>query len=420
MDCPAEGTGFAAMLEGTARQGPDLVFVNTSTPTIDDDVAAAAALKAGAAPPPRTVLFGIHPSSQFGELLRPGSGVDACVIGEPEVTACDLVATLGRGGGLGEVAGLAFLDEAGRLVVNRPREPIADLDDLPLPDWSLVDTGNYRLPLSGEKFLLVGTNRGCPYRCTFCNAHAYYGRSPRRRSAAHVVRELTRDVEEFGVTRFMFWAEEFLSDRAGVLELCRAIEAAGLDIEWVCNGRVDAVDPEVLAAIRRAGCWNVAFGIESGDEGVLGSVKKGITLDQTRHAVAAARRAGLQVTGHVIIGFPRDTRDTIAATGRFVDSLDLDFVQYYCAMPYPGTELHAEASARGWLTTADWSQWEHNRSVLTTPHLAAAEVMTLRRRLMLRWYFQPGRMLATARKHVRRPSDLWALLRSLGGFVRWM
>jgi anaerobic magnesium-protoporphyrin IX monomethyl ester cyclase len=420
MDCPADGTTFAAMVEGVARLAPDVAYVNTSTPSIADDLAAAAAVKQRCPKPPVVVLYGIHPTCRFDELLAPGTGVDGCVLGEPELTVRGLTDALAKGEAPQTVPGLAWRDAGGRPMVAAPRPPISDLDALPIPDWSFVDTGNYRLPLNDAKFLLVNTNRGCPYRCTFCNAYVYYGRVPRRRSAAHVLRELANDVQAFGVSDFMFWAEEFILDHAFVLELCEAITRSGLEIRWVCNSRVDAVTPEVLAAIKRAGCWNIAFGIESGDQSVLDSTNKGTTVHQVRSAVAMAREAGLQVTGHVVLGFPQDTAESIAETGRFVDSLELDFVQYYCAMPYPGTDLERDAREHGWLTSTDWKRWEHNQSVLDYPRLSAAETMRLRRRLMLRWYFTPRRILRTVRNHVRRPSDAWALLSRLFGFVRWM
>jgi anaerobic magnesium-protoporphyrin IX monomethyl ester cyclase len=420
MDCPAEGTTFDAMLDAARDAAPDLLLVNTSTPTIDDDALAAAEVKRRSPKPVSTVLFGIHPSCRHDDLLYADSGVDACIVGEPELAARDVAAALAAGRGLEGVAGLALRAGDRGVVVTPPREPLADLDRLPIPDWSLVDTGAYRLPLNGRPFLLVNTNRGCPFQCTFCNAHLYYGRTPRRRSVAHVLAELRNDVERFGVRDFMFWAEELILDKPWVLELCDAIVRSGLDVRWVCNSRVDAVDAEVLAAVRRAGCWNVAFGIESGDAAALEAAHKQITLDQTRAAVALAKAAGLEVTGHVIVGLPGDTRASILATGDFVESLDLDFVQYYCAIPYPGTELWDRAKAGGWLTTSDWTRWEHNASVLDQPGLPAAEVMALRRKLMRRWYFAPRRAARIVRRHVRSPSDAWALASSMVGFVRWM
>jgi radical SAM superfamily enzyme YgiQ (UPF0313 family) len=420
LDCPATAMDVSGMVAAARSFDPDLVLVNTSTPTIDHDVAAAARLEEDATRPLTIALYGIHPSSCYRELLVPGGPVDCCVVGEPELTARDLVRACAAGQGLAGVSGLAWLDAAGAVVANRPRELIEDLDTLPIPDWSLVDTTRYRLPLNDERFLLVNTNRGCPYRCTFCNANVYYGRRPRRRSVAHVMRELRDDVERFGVRNVMMWAEEFILDKAFVLELCEAIRASGLPLRWVCNSRVDAVDAEVLAAVRQAGCWNIAFGIESGEQAILDAIRKQTTLEQIRRAVALAKEAGLQVTGHVILGFPEDTPETMRATGAFVEALDLDFVQYYCAMPYPGTELYDRAVRNGWLATRDWEQWEHNRSALEYGHLGAAEIMATRRALLRRHYFAPRTILRTLRKHVARPSHLAALLSRLPGFLRWM
>lgn len=420
MDCPAEGISFSAMLASVCQISPDIIFINTSTPTIDDDLNAAQRIKQECPDPTVTALFGIHPSCRYAEMLQPENGADFCIIGEPEITARDLAEAINTGAAPHSVAGIAFLDTSGKLAVTNPREMIANLDDLPVPDWSLIDTDNYRLPLNNEKFLLINTNRGCPYRCTFCNACVYYGRTPRRRSVGHIMSEITNNVEQFGVNNFMFWAEEFILEKNFVLELCGAIINSGLSIRWVCNSRVDAVDSSILAAIRKAGCWNIAFGIESGVQKILDYVNKGITTEQIRNAVTLAKQAGLQVTGHVIIGFPSDTRETIAATKRFINSLDLDFVQYYCAMPYPGTALYNDALDNSWLTTSDWKQWEHNRSVLSYPQLSAAEIIKLRRKMMLRWYFTPKRIINTVRTHIKRPSDLWTLLSKLGGFIRWM
>jgi radical SAM superfamily enzyme YgiQ (UPF0313 family) len=234
------------------------------------------------------------------------------------------------------------------------------------------------------------------------------------------MQELETDVNRFGVNNFMFWAEEFILDRDFVMELCDAICSSGLNVKWVCNSRVDAVDAEVLAAIKKAGCWNIAFGIESGNQHILDSINKGITLEGIRRAVSMAKAAGLQVTGHVIIGFPEDTVETIRTTEKFVNSLDLDFVQYYCAMPYPGTRLYEDAVRHGWLNTSDWQKWEHNYSVLDYGELKASEIMKIRRRMLQRYYFNPARVIRTLRNHVKKPSDLLAFVSRIRGFLRWM
>ncbi len=420
MDAAGGGQSFSEAIGDACRFRPDLTLINTSTPTIDDDVAAARALKEGCGPDVMTALYGIHVSVLYRDLLKPGNGVDACLIGEPEWTAREIARALSADRDFEAVRGLARLGPSGEIRYTGAGEPAGELDELPTPDWSFVNTDLYRLPFTNEKFLLVNTSRGCPHHCTFCNAHVYYGRSHRRRSVGHLMRELRSNVDRFGVTHFLFWAEEFILDRVYVREVCNAIIDSGLNISWACNSRVDGVDEEILSLVRRAGCWNIAFGIESGVPEVLAGTRKNITIEQTSRAVALAKKCGLAVTGHVILGLPEDNEETMERTQRFVEGLDLDFVQYYCAMPYPGTRLYEDAVRGGWIRAANWSHWEHNVSVLDYPRLKSRDVMRTRRKFLTRFYFRPktaAKMLGTA---VRSPGGFQTLVRNAREFLRWM
>jgi radical SAM superfamily enzyme YgiQ (UPF0313 family) len=420
LDAVVDANDFEAALGVVAGEKPDLAFVNTSTPTIEDDLRFAEELKKRMNGRVATAAYGIHPTVMHEDVLRRRPLLDFCVIGEPEVTALELANALAEGADAARVPGLAWSGADGVIMKSAPRPFTDDLDSLPVPDWSFVNTLNYTLPFGGPPFLLVNTNRGCPYRCVFCNAYAYYGRRPRRRSPAHIMKELRRGVERFGVRDFMIWAEEFILDRGFVAELCDEIIAECLDIRWVCNSRVDAVDPHVLRKMRAAGCWNIAFGIESGVQEILDGAKKGITLMQTRAAVAMAGEAGLKVTGHVILGLPGETRETMAATKRFVEKLRLDYVQYYCAMPYPGTDLHRMALSEGWLNTADWRRFEHNYSVMDLPGLPARRVMEARRRFFMAYYLQPGVAAAVIREHLRGAGGIPGFISTVKDFLAWI
>ena len=226
--------------------------------------------------------------------------------------------------------------------------------------------------------------------------------------------------EWIGVTSFMIWTEEFILDKPFVKAFCQAILDSGLAIRWVCNSRVDAVDEETLRLVKKAGCWQIAYGIESGVQGILDGIKKQNSLAQNRRAVELAKKAGLQVTGHVIVGLPGDTAGTMAETEKFINSLGLDFVQYYCATPYPGTELYDEAKRNGWINSGDWSKWEQNFAVLDYPHLKSAEVMATRNRFLRRYYFRPKIAFRILRDNIRRSGDIFPFIRSVKGFLEWM
>lgn len=419
LDATVSAGGTDESLAEVHRFSPDVVVINTSTPTIEDDLEFTREVKSHFRDQVTTVAHGIHISVLYETVLRAEKGLDYCVIGEPESTVFELVEALDDGRSVKDVRGLACLDGMD-VTTTGPRPFLTDLDILPIPDWSFVDLDQYRLPFDGERFLLVQTNRGCPYRCTFCNAYAYYGRKPRKRSIPHIMKELKQDVEYSGIRNFMIWAEEFILDREFVCALSDALVSESLVIRWVCNSRVDAVDRQVLERIHSAGCWNIAFGIESGVQSILDRANKGITLAQTENAVELAREVGLKVTGHVMLGLPGDTEETMAETHRFVKKLRLDYVQYYCAMPYPGTVLYDEALEQGWLNTEEWRQWEHNYSVLDYPDLKAKDVMHARTAYSLAYYLDPTVLSSVIRTHLRNPAHVLHFARTAKDFLSWI
>lgn len=416
---------FNDALDLSAAHEADLILINTTTPTIDHDMLFATGLAArrprGASgdASPRIAAFGIHVSVLPEQLLRQWPALDLCLIGEPEFTALELSEALADGGPLDRVPGLAWLDD-GALQRTPPRPFLEDLDELPIADWSFVDLDHYRMPFDGQRFVLLNTNRGCPYRCSFCNAHVYYGRKPRQRSVPHIMAEIRQDLERFGVREIMIWAEEFILDQALVIALAEAIIDSGLDVRWVCNARVDGVSLEVLTRIKEAGCWNIAYGIESGVQEILDASEKRIRLPDTRQAVTWAKDAGLMVTGHVILGLPGETRETMAATHAFVVTLDLDYVQYYCAMPYPGTPFYEQALAAGWIQSHEWTRYEHNDCVVDYPQLSGEAIKRARTTYFLAYYLNPRILRRLARTHLDSPSHAWHFARTIKDFLAWV
>ncbi len=420
IDSGVDANDFNKLLKIVKDFKPDIVLINTSTTTIDDDMYTSKFLKLNYNKNIKTILFGIHTSVKYEDILNSNNMIDFCIIGEPEITIKELISCIKDNNcNYKSIEGIAFKD-SNKIIRTPDRKVIENLDILPKPDWSLVNTDNYRLPFTNEKFLLVNTNRGCPYKCIFCNAYVYYGRRHRHHSVEYIVEELKQNVYKFGVRNFMMWAEEFILDKKFVQELSKAIIKENLNIKWVCNSRVDAVDLETLELVHKAGCWNIAYGIESGVQEILDKLKKQITLEQIRKAVSMAHKAGLQVTGHVIIGFPWDTIETMHQTEKFVNSLNLDFVQYYCAMPYPGTELYDMAIKNNWINTNDWSKWEHNYSVLDYPHLKSTEIMKLRTKFFRNFYFKPRTVLRTVKRHIKKPKHFLVFIKNIKEFLRWI
>jgi radical SAM superfamily enzyme YgiQ (UPF0313 family) len=182
---------------------------------------------------------------------------------------------------------------------------------------------------------------------------------------------------------------------------------------------VDNVDLELLTKIKKAGCWMIGYGIESANQGVLDSVKKGIDIEDTARAVRLSREAGLEVVAHCIIGFPRDTRETILETIEFVKKLNIDYAQFYCAVPFPGSEFYKEAKDKGWIGSSDWRMFEQNFSVLNTPNLSAKEIMQLRNFAYRSFYFRPRVIFKIARQ-IKTIPQVVNLAKGAVDFLGWI
>jgi len=385
-DCIIEHADLAELKRGVSGWKPDVAIINTATPSIEHDLAVADEIKS-VAPGCVTAAIGIHVTALPEQSLAMSDGLDAVIMGEPELTGLDLARAVSGGRPLSGIAGLALRRGRGE-----GRE-LADLDSLPFPAWDLARRELYTLPFSGRPFLMVGTSRGCPYHCRFCADPTYYGHKLRTRSPGGIVAEIKRDRDEFGVRDFLFWSESFTLKREWTRQVLEELIRADLGVRFVVNSRTDHVDPELLKLLRRAGCWMIGYGVESGSQRVLDLMGKKITVEDNVNAVRWAREAGLQVTAHMVIGYPGERAEDIEQTVRFACSQPIDFAQFYCAAPFPGSELFKEAGEKGWIEGSGWESFEQNLCALHAPGLSPQEIMEWRRRAYLRFYGRPSRMI---------------------------
>jgi anaerobic magnesium-protoporphyrin IX monomethyl ester cyclase len=253
------------------------------------------------------------------------------------------------------VKGIAYKDK-GELKFTFPRS-FADLDDLPFPSRELFDNEAYKryyLRRFGYSISPVITSRGCPFSCDFCS-RPVFGQSFRARSATNIVDEI-ESVVGFGYDRVWFADDCFTLNRERVSDVCNEISKRRLDVSWECLSRVDTMDREVAAQMKRAGCARVFFGIESGNDGILGVMKKQITVGQARKAVYEAKAAGLQIGAFFIIGYPGENDESVLDTVRFASGLPLDYLSFTLPYPIPGTALFERVKDKGGVVVDDWEE----------------------------------------------------------------
>ena len=291
------------------------------------------------------VMGGPHASHRYRQLLSQNRCVDIVVIGEGEKTFSQLIGSLAAGGDtrLGAIKGIAFREGTG-ITVTAPQPPITVLDDLPFPAACFDDAIGVA-PRQQLEYII--TSRGCPASCSFCSSPLFWGKGLRFRSPRSIVDEIRYVRDRYGLIYFSIRDDTFTADRERVLEFCRLLLEEKVYILWNCQSRVNAVDDEILAWMKRAGCECVQFGVESGSMRVLGTLGKRITPEQIRKAAAATRRAGINLSVYLMTGIPGETDRDLEKTVELLDGIGAHDGQVSPLAWYPGTRIFAEGVKEG-------------------------------------------------------------------------
>ena len=416
IDCPAVGINFEKLRKELRLYLPRLVIWSSATPSIAGDLGLADFVKQ-ALPAAVTAVFGTHATALDRPCLQAAPALDCVIRNEPELTASELAQAVLQELPFSGIAGLTWRDAAGEIHANPSRPFLDDLDSMPFPAWHLLSGQEYLLPLKGRPFLIIAPQRGCPFNCTFCTCQTYYGKKLRVRTTENIIAEIRYDMDRFKVRDFFFWAETFVVDRQHVAELCQGMLDARLDISWTCNSRIDIVDADLLKLMARAGCWMISYGIESADQLVLDTVRKGTRVEQASRAVKLARAAGLKTAGHFIFGLPGDSEEAMKKTLKLSRSLKLDVAQFYSAVPFPGSRLYDEALEKGWIEPGDFTSFCQSSSVMRLPGLSPDTVDRNRAAAYRQFYLNPMTWVRTLRMF--EWEGFKSLLRAGGAFFSW-
>jgi len=273
---------------------------------------------------------------------------------------------------------------------------VSDLNALPYPDWSVFEINRYRnshLSSRRNPVGLIETSRGCAFQCCFCSKLTF-GSAFRAKEPGRVVDEMDYTLK-CGFREIHITDDSFTQDIDRAKAICEEILRRGLRFPWsLINGiRVDFVDAEFFKLARRAGCWQVGYGIESGDQRVLDMVGKKTTIADIENAVSLAKDAGMSTFGFFILGLPGEDIRSIERTIAFARRLPLDIAKFDICIPYPGTPYHDRLRASGSILTEDWSLYNcHQTKTPLFRHtdLTWAELLAAYRRAFREFYLRPG------------------------------
>lgn len=322
----------------------DLLVIATSTMTFKEDADYLLRMKK-ARPGLKTVMFGSHPTFMPTYCLT-HSGVDIIIRHEPELILLELVKRIVSGKTYTDLKGIGFKDDTGRFVLNENHPFISNLDDLPFPDVELLPQGlDYFNPIvKRTPYITTSTSRGCPGQCTFCTAPYFDGKTLRFQSAGYVVREIEYFISK-GIKEVYFRDDTFFVNQLRDHSIFEEMIKKQLDITWIANARISMIDKDTLQLAKKAGCHTIKFGVESGDQKILDTVKKGYKIEQAYKVFSWSRETGIRTHAHVMLGNPGDTLETVNKTIKFILKLNPTTATFGICTPYPGTPLFEQVKS---------------------------------------------------------------------------
>ena len=385
--------------------GPDVVgiTVHSITRTYCSDLLNAIRKDCGNA---TLVAGGPHVKLYPGDLVENGAA-DYCVSGEADFAFADLVRAIDRGESLEEIPNMVFRRN-GETVHVPDRPMIQDMDSLPYPSFHLIadDMRRYHpqvMIYRRRPWTILLSSRGCPYSCTFCpSARMWAKRKWRMHSAEYVVGMMEHVQREFGIREVCFNDCSFAINRKRVYRICELIKERGLRMTWSANVNLEGLDDQdMLCRMREAGCWLVSCGIETGNDEIMKSIRKPLTIAEAEATLRMIDRAGIRIRGYFMLGHLKDTQDTIQQTIDFSKAMPLYSANYSILSPIPGSEIY-EALA-GSNPECEWSlsSWGGDKR----DKLFAAEGLTADYLLDVQ--------KCAFREFFLRPSQLWILLREI-------
>ncbi len=353
------------------------------------------------APHIKTILGGLHPSALPKGTLREEE-VDFICQGEGFYTIVQLLEVLksGRMSGNYKIPGLWYTKN-GKVISNSPA-PLVNPDELPFAAWDLLPMDKYRAHNwhcfdhidQRQPYAAIYTSLGCPFNCTYCNIHAIYNGKPgiRFRTPEKVVEEIDFLVRNYKIRNLKILDELFALREDRVTRICDLIIQSGYDLNIWAYARVDTVNERMLKKMKQAGFNWVCFGFESASKEVRKGVAKSVEQDRIEKAIEMTHVAGIYVLANFIFGLPDDNLETMQETLDMAKYFNFEYVNFYVAMAYPGSQLYSAALREGIKLPEKWhgyTQLGYETLPLPTKYLSAEEVLRFRDNAFKEYFSNP-------------------------------
>lgn len=407
IDAAAEGLSFEETMERLSTHKPRSIGFTLTTLTTQPAERFALAAKQRWND---LIVFvgGPHPTAIPEETLHRCKAFDAVAIHEGDETILDLLERVDTGrADFSEIPGIVYREGDGTIHKTTPRPAYFDLDRNPFPAWELLEgfpqhysPGFFKVKqLPSASFV---SSRGCPFECSFCDT-SVFGQKIRTHSAEYMAALFEHLHKRFGVRDVTFEDDTFMVYRKNVERFCTLLLEKNLGMTWACNSRVNLAKPELLQLMKRAGCWHISYGIESGSQEILNHESKQITIEQIEWGVRNTVEAGIAVKGFFIVGHPHETQETLLATWRLTQQLPFTDISVTCMTPFPGSPLYQNATDFGTFNN-DWTCMNLLSPVFVPHGLTANGLQWWQRKILRSFYFRPRTIINYTGRIIRHPS----------------
>jgi len=267
---------------------------------------------------------------------------------------------------------------------------IERLDELPYPDWDALPRVNYVAAPGILPWFMLFSSKGCPWgRCSFCLLGGNIKRAFKYRTRNHisVVDELELLIQKMRLKSFLFFDATFTAPGHSEL-ICSEMITRGIDIPWICNGRVDMINKKMLELMSRAGCIEVTYGVETANDNVLRCINKGFNAHDVKKAFKLTRQAGIEPGANIMLGLPGESWHSFWKTILFILRLNPRYVIFTIAVPYPGTRFFEYCRRHGFITTFDWRKYDqaHDDVIIRTEYLNPDDIRKMQKIAYKIWY----------------------------------
>lgn len=380
----------------------DVVAVPSVTPSLSSSLEVLRIAKK-INPHCKTIMGGPHISAIPVETMSGHPIIDFGIVGEAEVTILELVKTIQREGDYSSVKGIAYRKN-GKINLNKRRPLIENIDELPFPAYDLLPFDKYQQHLHHvslsknipiKPFAILFSSRGCPYNCSFCASQVIWQRKARFRSVDNVLAEIDMLVNEYNIKVLDIADDIFTMNKKRLYGILDGLIERNYDLHFNCLSRVDTLDKELLQKMKKAGCYLIRFGVESGNQEMLNRMHKNTSIEQIKRAFKLINKADIASSASFIIGHVGETKQSAEDTIKLAKEINPTLAHFFIAIPLPGTELYDLAKEKNLIIDENFDRWVQmpEMPAIRTEDLTPEDLIKLRRKAYKSFYFRPSYIL---------------------------